>query len=75
MQKLVKGGNKLSDKIFNWSKIKNAPQTNLGELDNLKKVSRMLPIAECFVKFAKKYLKIIKIPLRKVLLVTLRNEV
>ena len=47
----------------------------LIEFCNREKISQVLPIAECFVKFAKKYLKTIKIPQRKVLLVTLRNEV
>lgn len=65
----------MSDKLYSWSKTKTTLQMEWSELDSWEKFSLILPITECFARFAKKYLKFIKIPLRKVLLVTLRNEV
>ena len=65
----------MSDKLYNWSKKKTTLQKDWSELDSWKKFSLILPITECFAKFAKKIFKNHKIPLRKVLLVTLRNEV
>lgn len=58
---------------FNCPKVKNVPVLVFGELVKLRiSVSRIPPVAEHYIKY---FFKNTKIPLRKVLLMTLRNDV
>lgn len=66
----------MNDQSFNCPEVKNAPVIVPSELVKCRiSVSRTPPFAEHYIKFIKYFFKNTKIPLRKVLLVTLRNEV